>query len=674
MKTFKTIEALKQQFHDEIEETTNALFPQEDLMSLDRQYNGYQKACVEYHKQQQLSVEEALQVQALLSIIFSIKKNIILYKKQILHISDRVPVWIGHTNNVLELFSQDNYEFAVRVLLKDLCHNDFKRMGEDIVKPVVLDGINMHTYKKVKFYPGNNVGSNIPDYIRKKASWATRVGVAINRAGKERLIKELKVVDSPAFHDVYPNRYLFAFLNGVYNAKDCTFTEWKEFKGNEVCINHFKTEFQGIEMKNQNFWTGDWFTKIKTPSLNKILGLQIRDQKVLRCVLALCIGRLLRWTDDCQNEQFVPCFVGESATGKSTLGRVLQAIYPPSYVKALSNNIEDSFGLSMLLGSLLIICPEIDNDFRLKKTDFLSIIDCVTPMSLAVKQKQAVCIEKWLIPLLLIGNVLPIGPGKALQDHEGELIRRVMCVLFDTVPCCEDPMLHIKLLQELPNIILKCSIGYCLWLDGKPEQLNVREYLEKNKVTYFKDTAAKLLSRGDVFSMFLQNFNNPDYEIIYQGPNKRIKGYRSQDGKMSDRQKWEQRQLNVYMPENLLKGHFYRYLDEIKYDKKPPTWNVKLYGFAFKCNKIKKLKRVENKIYPRDKYATCKGPWISGIDIVRKDRDKKGPQMQEEKTAQKSLQVYEEIDIPVDDFSDIEEMQEEKMIQPKTMIMVSNND
>lgn len=117
--------------------------------------------------------------------------------------------------------------------------------------------------------------------------------------------------------------------------------------------------------------------------------------------LFIFIGRLFYETNSADSWQVIPFLKGVAGTGKSTVIKVVQAIYKPSQVGVLGNNSQRQFGLSSLVGKTIFIVPEVKGDFQLDQAEFQSIVTG-EEVSLAVKHESP-WVGRWVIPGIMAG-------------------------------------------------------------------------------------------------------------------------------------------------------------------------------------------------------------------------------------------------------------------------------
>lgn len=136
------------------------------------------------------------------------------------------------------------------------------------------------------------------------------------------------------------------------------------------------------------------------------------DRPVLRFWSPRRAGTLDDW-------QIFPYLLGQAGSGKSLIvEHAVGNIYQHSDRGTLSSNIEKRFGLSALLGKLIILGPEISKDSQFEQTELQSMASGEF-LKVNVKCKTGRDV-RWTAPLFLAGNETP-----SWKDNAGSLTRCV---------------------------------------------------------------------------------------------------------------------------------------------------------------------------------------------------------------------------------------------------------
>ena len=147
------------------------------------------------------------------------------------------------------------------------------------------------------------------------------------------------------------------------------------------------------------------------------------EQRILDATAAL-LGRCFYPLGKYDAWHITLLFLGYAGTGKSTVADFLLSYYPEEARGIFSNNCETKFGLEPLLGKLIWACLEVKADFRLPKTQFLSM-SCGENVTVQRKNKTDVTLV-WRKPGIMVGNEPP-----GWKDEGGNLLRRIVMWPFN---------------------------------------------------------------------------------------------------------------------------------------------------------------------------------------------------------------------------------------------------
>jgi GTPase SAR1 family protein len=209
------------------------------------------------------------------------------------------------------------------------------------------------------------------------------------------------------------------------------------------------------------------------------------------------LGRCLFGHNEMDRWQVMMYILGMPGTGKSTfLNHVLKRIYQETEIGILDNNIEEQFGLNNIIRTgekFITIGVELDNTFKLKRTDFLKMVSG-DDLMIAVKGKTGFT-YLWPSHIVCVGNKI-----FGFEDHKGELARRIIPFMYDYKVKNNDTDLYLdeKLFQELPNIIQKITKAY-LWAAQKYGTKNIWCVLPK----YFHETKIRISEQTNALQGFL---------------------------------------------------------------------------------------------------------------------------------------------------------------------------
>lgn len=336
------------------------------------------------------------------------------------------------------------------------------------------------------------------------------------------------------------SRYLFAFVNGVFDIRTCRLTPHSEVTTDEVCANYFPEVVpdstlrvlnqpffkHGIDWRKTNrhgtktFDTpdpDDWITAIKTEYIDKIFDYQLCSEDnmtapkacrlpkieldVTKRFLWYIMARLMHNVNDLDNDQRIFSVTGQSGTGKSMIQDLCNAIYPPENIVCISPNNDTGFVLSGLERpeTFMWILPEVQKDCKLKPSDFYALI-CGDRVSIQIKFKDSRS-EVVKASGAMFGNSMNIfhhGAKRALS-------RRVFLLVMRRVVLQKDLNDTIKRLslREVPQLIIKAAIAYRslrMYMEQQvPKLTNITMVWPK----YFHDNCEALVANADCMEGFL---------------------------------------------------------------------------------------------------------------------------------------------------------------------------
>lgn len=250
---------------------------------------------------------------------------------------------------------------------------------------------------------------------------------------------------------------------------------------------------------------------IKTPNCDRIWQAQDLDKpdkdkgtgpEVIEQIYAL-IGRMLHEVGSLDDWQLSPFFKGVAGTGKSTILRLIRAMFSPEDVGVIPNNIEPVFGLSAVYEKLIIICFELRSDFGLNPA-LMQTMMSGEPMQIQVKFKTAIPNFEWKAPFAAAGNMNADWP-----DAQGAISRRWALIGFTKALAKGDASLMSKLKAEMPLIIQKANRAYFEMLrkagshqawdrdgTGKPYVLCNYFHIQRDKLTEQIDSIMACVVKG----------------------------------------------------------------------------------------------------------------------------------------------------------------------------------
>ena len=332
----------------------------------------------------------------------------------------------------------------------------YRRMGEDAYAKVYTEAGHptvawAHKYSIVAF-----VNLHVSRSVNTKM-WMFK---AKSNNTLPRIVEYLCSSNEAEFSDVNSSRTLFSFENGVYDAENNEFHAYPLdsdspllAKGAPSAGNHFA----GVEFPVEDYERikgGDYehYKNIDTSALDSVLEYQEIPPEAIEW-LYFSIGRMIYPIGEYDDLQYFLFFDGAAGCGKSTIIKVIQALYDKAKVGIVSNNIETTFGLSSLYDKWICVAPEIKDDFGLPVTEFKSMASG-EGVSIAVKNKKTIQ-KEWSAPVALAGNEIP-----GFNDLAGSVSRRLLVFKFHNKPEREDATLLSRILASMGHIILKANVAY----------------------------------------------------------------------------------------------------------------------------------------------------------------------------------------------------------------------
>jgi hypothetical protein len=266
-----------------------------------------------------------------------------------------------------------------------------------------------------------------------------------------------------------PDRRVFAFRNGCYMAKEERFITFSQdaspvMPDGKPCPTACRYHDTVVDLQ--------WIDcndpmDIPTPLMSHIMDTQQLGADVKRVYYSM-LGRAIYDLGEMDNWQVFLFIKGAAETGKSTLLKFVSSFYSPEDVGTLANNIEGTFGASMIAGKFVVVGDDLGENFSLDQQLFQNM-SSGNDVSLPRKNKIAL-ITKWITQLLLSGNVLP-----DYKDNSGSFSRRLLIIYYSKPVRHVDPTIPERLKGEMGAAIIKCNRCYrnmvrrFSWLLTRPE-------------------------------------------------------------------------------------------------------------------------------------------------------------------------------------------------------------
>lgn len=377
----------------------------------------------------------------------------------------------------------------------DKCYEEISTFVEDAGK----------SFATRAWKPVEEISTFVLKVCRKELQSTQWLNLTRSPMTKKHVIEYLKECVDPEFPELKPNRHIFSFSNGIYDAHQMAFFKYYNRDNDQGVIgdditacNYFDMQFPDEFISGFPDKYEDWYD-IPTTTFQSILDYQMGSEEEKDDIcrwLYVFIGRLLYDVNEMDHWQLLPFIKGIGGSGKSTIGKHVKRFYDPQDTAVLSSNFEKKFGLSQIFDKLLFVCFEVKKDMEIAQADLQSIISG-EPLSLARKFNTAQTIT-WSVPGLFIGNDTPTG----WVDSQNSMTRRCLVWMFQKNVKNSDPMLEEKLKKEMPYFILKCNIGYRLacHLYGSTDFWEIPDLPQ-----YFKNTKKKLQKQINPLVEFLSD-------------------------------------------------------------------------------------------------------------------------------------------------------------------------
>jgi hypothetical protein len=250
--------------------------------------------------------------------------------------------------------------------------------------------------------------------------------------------------------ELVPDRHLFSWTDGIYNAKTLDFYVYDKapLPSDVVTIKFFEQSFNPEEL----FGYHNWYD-IPTPDLQNILDYQKLSPDVCKIIYAM-MGRCIYEVNELDHWEVIMFIKGIARSGKSTIGKILKDFFPSSDVFVLSSNIEKKFGLAAIYDKLLFLCFEVKANWNLDQGDFQCMISG-EEIPIPIKHKLAIT-TMWKVPGMLMGNEV----ARSWLDAAGSMTRRILVVEFNRQVKNTDTELGKKLKEHMAAILHKCNMAY----------------------------------------------------------------------------------------------------------------------------------------------------------------------------------------------------------------------
>ena len=329
--------------------------------------------------------------------------------------------------------------------LDRLMQDGYRRFGSEVYKEIIgHNDLGTRAWEPV---------CDIDEYVYKSISKDTNARMweiaTSNGSVIPETVKYLTNCYDIEFRPLVPERSLFSFRNGQYDAKALLFRSSEDggVAGDRCSVRYFDVMFK------EELVIKEW-RHIETPLFDSIFEHQGFSRGTIDVVYAI-LGRLLFKVNENDQWQVAPFFKGVAGCGKSTVAAIVSYWYPPKFVSTISCNMEDRFGLANIVDTFMTWCTEVTSHFPLPRGVWQSM---VTGEPVVVPRKNKSAIQgAWTVPIAMAGNELFGYEDKSCSVHR----RTVIFPMKKTVDKDKaDPMLLEKLKADPAPLLVKCIRAY----------------------------------------------------------------------------------------------------------------------------------------------------------------------------------------------------------------------
>jgi energy-coupling factor transporter ATP-binding protein EcfA2 len=258
------------------------------------------------------------------------------------------------------------------------------------------------------------------------------------------LIKFLQHYDEVGLNNLVVDRNLLAFDNGVMLLRECEFVEYPgDARTIGKCArHHIPAKFDG--------------GSVDTPLFDSLVKYQMSNE--VYAMLQVMIGRLFFRAGELDNWQVMLFLYGDSGTGKSTLVNIIKAMFSPTAIAAISNNMEKVFGLEGKHDKEILMGFDTPKNMQnvLDQQMWQSMVSA-EDIQIPRKNQRAISVP-WKVPMVWASNLIP-----DYKDASGAVSRRIMLFMYRKFlnAAMKDTTLQDRIIaNELPALVWKCVKAY----------------------------------------------------------------------------------------------------------------------------------------------------------------------------------------------------------------------
>jgi len=437
--------------------------------------------------------------------------------------SSAVQNWAATLSAVHGDREESSFQKLLLFLLKKIYALNLRKYNDRLYKQVVLNVPGQPPYHTHAWELHAEFEDFVYGTVCKESDYDMWLNLTSAHSNVTGAVNYLKLCRDYELPQLKPDRHVFSFINGVYDADTNKFYAYADpaaaIAPTVVACKFFNIEFPQEWMASS---VSRW-RDIPTPKLDQILDHQrVPDDehivtrrvwyatedggRVLEEVVDdvaprlsvknwfyVFIGRMIYEIGEYDEWQVLLFIKGVAGSGKSTLGKIVSYLYEANDVGVLSNNIENKFGLAALVDKLIYVCYEVKHDFGLDQGEFQCMVSG-EQMAIPKKFETAKSVA-WKTHGMFMGNEVA-----SWCDNSGSMSRRIVLGLFNEIVTDGNPKLFAELQAEMAFIILKANCAY-------RDAANAFGMLDIWNVLppYFSDNRRKLRAETHALAFFLEN-------------------------------------------------------------------------------------------------------------------------------------------------------------------------
>jgi phage/plasmid-associated DNA primase len=355
--------------------------------------------------------------------------------------------------------NKDHYELIMRCLYQFYL-NDWKRSKADLEHVYVL---NKNTLEYEKHLTLEEAVLSVCS----REECSSLVRPAACKTHRNNCISYLQLHPRlPDFPWVERRRRCYSCPEGVFDFDTRQFVP----KDKASSLSFLKNQGVYKHFPNTTF-RGAWETALEvlkgkkpicdclpTPALDEVFDKQHLSAKA-RWIFYVLTGRSLYPLGERDTWQVTFWLLGCAGTGKSTIIKLLQNMFPTESVLTYGSGAETTFGLEGLDQAHCLFIPE------LKPHEFFKSFPVGRLLTLISGNDSFSVPRKYRTPLQFQGNTAPVliagnDPPTCVDDTHGALARRLIYLPFRHKVHNRDPTLAQRIEKEMGAIIIKSLLCY----------------------------------------------------------------------------------------------------------------------------------------------------------------------------------------------------------------------